>query len=411
MSQRILALAVAWIACVGLAQAQRDLPMFTPAIDGVITDAEIAGQYEFPMVWPTANGSLLLEGSGSSIEELSATWYVSWDTINLNISAVVLDNTPDYRLDSTGGNRPYNAQDVIQPVFNPFNEPGLTFMDGQPADEPDGLALSAIYDMVVNTADDFGPDIYRHGPALSDADHASIDIEGSEFEGGYILEASIPWATAMDDAEPSYVPEVGDEHGLGFILLSFNGQAGATPDVASLFTDFGDGGNTIGDSSSWPAATLVEAFEVGAVCDFDGNGVCDLADLDELQYVGLGSDDARFDLNGDGNVDLGDTDVWLQENNSLPGDADLDGDVDASDLNKVGLNWQSDQVVSWADGDFDGNGIVNAVDLNEVGRSWQVGVPAAAAANNATAVPEPSSIIFVAGVLAALLSRARHEKR
>ena len=126
-------------------------------------------------------------GSGSEPEDLSATWYVSWDEVNLNVSAVVLDNTPDFRLPSGGA---YNAQDLIQPTFNPFNDPDNFF-----APDPGG-GPAAIYDMVVNTNDDFGPDIYRHGAIFTEEGYEGVTIKGEETDTGYTLEASIPWATA-----------------------------------------------------------------------------------------------------------------------------------------------------------------------------------------------------------------------
>ena len=146
-----------------LGQLNREAPQYTPTIDGVITAEEMAGQLEIAMSWPMPNGFIAFAGAGDGVDDLSATWYVSWDEINLNFSAVVRDNTPDYRIDSGGsGNVPYNAQDLIQPTFNPFNDPDNFF-----APDPGG-GPAAIYDMVVNTADDFGPDIYRHGADAAD---------------------------------------------------------------------------------------------------------------------------------------------------------------------------------------------------------------------------------------------------
>ena len=112
--------------------------------------------------------------------------------------------------------------------------------------------------MVVNTSDDFGPDIYRHGVTLSTEQHASITIEGQETAKGYILEMSLPWAVVMDYEDASYAPAVNDVHGLGFILVSIDGvRAGAVPDHATLYTDFGEGLNTIGAPTTWNTGTLV----------------------------------------------------------------------------------------------------------------------------------------------------------
>ena len=58
------------------------------------------------------------------------------------------------------------------------------------------------------------------------------------------------------------------------------------------------------------------------------------------------------------------------------GDADMDGDVDASDLNIFGLNeWNSSdgdpKVFGWRNADFNGDGYVDSSDLNEIGRNWR----------------------------------------
>ena len=223
-----------------VAQINRDVPQFTPKMDGSINAEEMAGQLEFSLAWPIPTGALLLEGSGFGEEELSADMYLSWDDTHLNISAVVRDNTPDFRLSSSGtGNVPYNGQDAIQPTFNPFNDPDNFFQD--PAilpDEDPGEFIASIYDIVVNTVDDFGPDIYRRPPLMDADEHESVVLTGQETDTGYILETALPWAVAMDDADPDYAPKNGDMHGLSFILLSFNGEEGGVADTATLMDRF-----------------------------------------------------------------------------------------------------------------------------------------------------------------------------
>ncbi len=284
MKARMLLLLMA--ICLGASPAwaivNRDAPKFTPTIDGTITAAEMSGQLAIPMSWPFPDGFLAFAGAGSGVDDISATWYVSWDDTNLNMSAVVLDNTPDFQISSGGtGNVPYNAQDLIQPVFNPNNDQGHTFIDNQPPGEPFfEEEVAAIYDMVVNTSDEFGPDVYRHGVALDSTQHASITIEGQETATGYILEMSLPWAVAMDFEDASYIPQENDVHGLGFILVSFDDvRVGATPDHATLYTDFGEGLNTIGAPTTWNTVTLVAG---AADADIDDDG-----DVDGQDYLAI----------------------------------------------------------------------------------------------------------------------------
>ena len=142
-------------------------------------------------------------------------------------------------------------------------------------------------------------------------------------------------------------------------------------------------------------------------CDFDGDQLCSISDLDELLYNALGTDNPRFDLDASGGtIDLGDRDEWLvlagEENGTalVLGDTDLDAKVDAVDLNNLALNWLRDDANSWLMGDFNGDRLVNANDLNDMGLNWQHGVAAA------SAVPEPAAgIVAFVIVLFGLLIR------
>ena len=101
-----------------------------------------------------------------------------------------------------------------------------------------------------------------------------------------MLEASIPWSVAMDDVDSDYVPKVGDTHGLSFILVGFNGESGGTPDIATLFTDFGDGANTIGDPTTWNTVTLIASNAMPG--DFNRNGLLDEPDINDLTTQSAG---------------------------------------------------------------------------------------------------------------------------
>lgn len=127
-------------------------------------------------------------------------------------------------------------------------------------------------------------------------------------------------------------------------------------------------------------------------CDFNGDGTCDVADLDALLYGGQQNQDTTYDLTGDGTVDLADRDAWLTEAGTAtngqaypPGDFNFSNKTDAGDLNILGIAWQSD-ATSYADGDANGDGVVNAGDLNIVGIHWQ---EEGAVGALASAVPEP----------------------
>ena len=112
----------------------------------------------------------------------------------------------------------------------------------------------------------------------------------------------------------------------------------------------------------------------------------------------------RWTLDGDGAVSDGDLTLWLSQAGEanigagisyLFGDANIDGNVNATDLNALAVNWQGE--ASWSGGDFTADGAVGAPDLNLLGINWQESV---LAAPSASSVPEPASGI----VLVILLS-------
>ena len=119
----------------------------------------------------------------------------------------------------------------------------------------------------------------------------------------------------------------------------------------------------------------------------------------------------KFDLTGDGNLNQDDIAAFLDEagraagfSDAIPGgDAELNGVVNSSDLNAIGINWLASGKV-YSEGDFNGDGRVTAADLNILGVNWLADVSVAAAAES---VPEPSGILLVGLVGVAVLFRRR----
>ncbi len=99
-------------------------------------------------------------------------------------------------------------------------------------------------------------------------------------------------------------------------------------------------------------------------------------------------------LTRDGLVNQDDVNEFvLNVLNTRFGDIDLDGDIDATDLNQVGVNWRRTDVTGWSHGDFNGDGRVDSLDLNEVTANWRhtVIVPAPASLATDGQIPKPSN--------------------
>ena len=183
-----------------------------------------------------------------------------------------------------------------------------------------------------------------------------------------------------------------DEHDLGdplngFTLVKAND---ISPD-GSVIT--GDGRNAMGDRGAW--VVYLDKAPNGQPGDFDGNGLFDALDVDSLvnSIVG-GLNEQAFDLSGDGLVDLDDLTIWLDDaakqngfaESYLLGDANLDGTINPTDLNKLGLHWKQN-MGRWSAGDFNADGTIDAADLNSLGQNWLQSI----AMTSPTAVPEPMS--------------------
>ena len=152
------------------------------------------------------------------------------------------------------------------------------------------------------------------------------------------------------------------------------------------------------------------------VGDFDGDGDYTCDDID-LIYGDImsGAGDPTFDLDGDGNVGGGDVESWLAEAGSAKGfsgpirsgDANLDGRVNANDLNQLGLNWLETMATSWCQGDFNHDGRVDPLDLNDVGVNWNSNITVAPAE---AAVPEPKSAMTAVVLLCCFLLLGRKRR-
>lgn len=117
-----------------------------------------------------------------------------------------------------------------------------------------------------------------------------------------------------------------------------------------------------------PAAVVQQALKTP---DFNRDKVLDGSDIDALiGEIAAGCHARRYDLTGDGVVDLDDRDAWLLEAGEknigagyLLGDATLDGVVDGSDRNVWNAH-RFTEVTGYCSGDFNADGVVDVSDWN-----------------------------------------------
>jgi hypothetical protein len=146
-------------------------------------------------------------------------------------------------------------------------------------------------------------------------------------------------------------------------------------------------------------------------CDFDGDGMLTVNDVDLLRgEVKAGTDNPDFDVNKDGLVNSGDIETFVtspEKLNTYIGDANLDGEFNSGDLVTVFAagKYETGADASWAEGDWDGDGFFATGDLvfAFAGGGYELGARGAVAA-----VPEPSGILCLLIGLSLVSLRLRH---
>jgi hypothetical protein len=147
--------------------------------------------------------------------------------------------------------------------------------------------------------------------------------------------------------------------------------------------------------------------------DFDGNGVLDGPDIDELSLAIRNlSNDVKYDLNQDGSNNSDDRTKWVNDlRKTYFGDANLDGEFNSSDFVLVFTSgkYETGQLSEWGTGDWNGDGLFDSSDFVKAftDGGYEKGPRASTAA-----VPEPSTVaLLVLGTVLAHGSRRRTKQR
>lgn len=150
--------------------------------------------------------------------------------------------------------------------------------------------------------------------------------------------------------------------------------------------------------------------------DMNANGTVEPIDIDALCAAqSPANSNPRRDIDGDGDVDRTDVVVLVRDVlRTRPGDADLDRDVDTTDLNAI-TSHMFQSGAGWGGGDFDCNGSTDGSDFNLWNENkFFVAAPAAgassgraprAAAVATTIIPVSSTTMSVRRVEPATVSR------
>ncbi len=211
---------------------------------------------------------------------------------------------------------------------------------------------------------------------------------------------------AVGESSSASVSTPGD---LGTDLYLFQVDNSVSGDIVQVFLTEQDGN---GGAGGLIGGLTFDSSGVAIDADFNDDGSIDTTDIDVLvSEIAAGTNAPTLDLDGDGVVTDADLTLWLSQAGEanigagisyLLGDANIDGNVNATDLNALAVNWQGE--ASWSGGDFTADGAVGAADLNLLGINWQESV---LAAPSASSVPEPASGV----VLVILLSLIKIKQR
>lgn len=161
-----------------------------------------------------------------------------------------------------------------------------------------------------------------------------------------------------------------------------------------------------GDGNQFVFRTAIDALEFsqnpetsGLACDIDADGDCDAADIDLLYAMSPNAEAIS---------------TWLAEASDpsnpykaaaddtyVVGDANLDGDVNSTDLGLLLNNFDSMSDAGWGGGDLNADGSVTSTDLGLLLNNFN-------SAGVAVAVPEPSGLA-VYGLLVVFFCFRRHK--
>ena len=312
-----------------------------PVLDGLDNDA----------AWDTAETYSNFEIAGGTSDgdaDLFTVWKALWDEDNLYAHVQVVDDSVfEYSGDPAFSD--WNS-DSIEFYFD-ANLQGFTHKlingEGVPYDYQNEFAGEPVYQLtILNNQLELHEGVNHAEYLARNGDDADLSAGWDQQETSYALEIAFPWEALGADPDTIF-----GQDGIMAMGIAINDEDdGAERDAQGMWAT--------SDGSLWHDATMFPLVQLDPKPDDPEPG--------------------------------------------LPGDANGDGIVNATDLNIVGGNWQmAVDPAGPANGDFDSNGFVDAADLNVIGTNWQ-----RTAAPQGAAVPEPAGLCLL-GIGALALSQLR----
>ena len=356
--------------------------------------------------------------------DLSPTWKALWDENFLYVLVEVVDvtvfNRGECNWDDDGIEIYIDAQDLDSEDYQfdmnaPDGIPAYQFtaiagdQAGGPycADPPTENPVSA-FTKGINSYDDGGnPENTRYpNDRIGEGDISNGQQPGDVF---YSFEVAFSWDALEETPE-----DIIERGSFGFGVAVNDDDTNGSRETQMMWAS--ESPDLWMRSDMFPSVALSTPPNG---CDFDGNDLCNVDDIDALTTEGeAGTNDAMFDLTDDGLVNDADVGEWLRlaglENGLdgpyLRGDTNLDRIVNDVDLNSIGIAWNQEDVAAWSAGNVvvsDNEPGVNPADLNGLAVNWQQEAPLAGAAANA--VPEPSAhcVLFAVLMWIAAICRRR----
>ncbi len=156
---------------------------------------------------------------------------------------------------------------------------------------------------------------------------------------------------------------------------------------------------------------LYDQLELASIGDFNGNGVRDVDDIDQLtRQAATKNHDSGFDINGDSLVDVLDIQAWVGDlENTWVGDSNLDGEFNSTDFISAfqAGKFETAEMSVWSEGDWTGDGVFESGDLVA---AFQDGGFELGPRSAGQSVPEPMSLLMLAVSVIMLASTERQRR-